>query len=55
MMRIHGGKPLFLCCLCHNKVERIVADQAKEKKGFLGFLQDTVRLKFGNPRDRGGK
>ena len=55
MMRIHGGKPLFLCCLCHNKVERIGADESKSKKGFLGFLQDTVRLKFGNPRDRDGK
>ncbi len=50
MMRIHGGKPLFLCCLCHNKAERIVTESSKEKKGFLGFLQDTVRLKFGNPR-----
>jgi hypothetical protein len=47
MMRIRGGKPLFLCCVCHNKCERIVSEKPKVKKSFLGFLQDTVRLKFG--------
>lgn len=47
MMRRHGGQPLFLCVLCHNKCERIVLEQAKAKKGFLGFLQDTVRFRFG--------
>ena len=47
MMRRHGGAPLFLCVICHNKCERIVLEQAKTKKGFLGFLQDTVRFKFG--------
>jgi hypothetical protein len=47
MMRIKGGKPLFLCCICHNQCERIISQKPKEKKGFLGFLQDTVRLKFG--------
>jgi hypothetical protein len=47
MMRRHGGTPLFLCVICHNKCERIVLEQAKVKKGFLGFLQDTVRFKFG--------
>ena len=53
MMRIHGGKPLFLCCLCHNKCERIVTEKAKEKKGFFSFLQDTVRLKFGGrPKEK---
>ena len=52
MMRIKGGKPLFLCCVCHNKCERITNQKPKEKKGFLGFLQDTVRLKFGGrPKD----
>ena len=47
MMRVKGGKPLFLCVLCHHKCERIVSEKPKEKKSFLGFLQDTVRLKFG--------
>lgn len=42
-----GGKPLFLCPLCSHKCERIGGETAKTKKGFLGFLQDTVRLKFG--------
>lgn len=52
MMRIKGGKPLFLCCVCHNQCERIISQKPKEKKGFLGFLQDTVRLKFGGrPKD----
>ena len=55
MVRIKGGKPLFLCCLCHQKAERIEAEKPKEKKGFLGYLQDTVRLKFGHPRDGGKK
>ena len=52
MMRRQGGQPLFLCVLCHNKCERILTEKAKAKKGFLGFLQDTVRLKFGGrPKD----
>jgi hypothetical protein len=51
MMRIKGGKPLFLCCICHHKCERIVAEKTAEKKGFLGFLQETVGLKFGHPHD----
>jgi hypothetical protein len=52
MMRRQGGQPLFLCMICHNKCERIVTEKAKAKKGFLGFLQDTVRFKFGGrPRD----
>ena len=47
MMRRQGGHPLFLCVICHNKCERIVTEKAKAKKNFLGFLQDTVRFKFG--------
>jgi hypothetical protein len=47
MMRRHGGQPLFLCAVCHNRCERILLQQAKPKKSILGFLQDTVRLKFG--------
>jgi pSer/pThr/pTyr-binding forkhead associated (FHA) protein len=52
MMRRQGGQPLFLCTRCHSKCERIISDQIKSKKGFFGFLQDTVRLKFGGrPKD----
>jgi hypothetical protein len=47
IIKRQGGKPLYLCRVCHNKCERIMLDTPKEKKGFLGFLQDTVRLKFG--------
>lgn len=49
MVRIKGGKPLFLCCICHQRCERIVTETVKAKKGFFGFLQDTIRLKFGPP------
>jgi len=52
MMRRQGGLPLFLCVLCHNKCERILTEKAKVKKSFLGFLQETVRFKFGGrPKD----
>ena len=48
IIRIKGGKPHYLCIKCHNPCERIeVEQQSVKKKGFLGFLQDTVRLKFG--------
>lgn len=51
IIRIKGGKPHFLCVKCHNPCERIAGTEAKKKKGFLGFLQDTVRLKFsGRPK-----
>jgi hypothetical protein len=47
MMRVKGGKPLFLCCVCHQKCERIGGEKARARKGFLGRLEETVRLKFG--------
>ena len=47
IIRLKGGAPHYLCVKCHNPCERLVKEQAKVKKGFLGFLQDTVRLKFG--------
>ena len=52
MLRIKGGKTLILCCICHQKCERIVSKKAEAKKTFLGRLQETVRLKFGhsNPK-----
>ena len=54
IIRLKGGKPHYLCAKCHNPCERIILEKAKEKKkGFMGFLQDTVRLKFGGwPKPR---
>jgi hypothetical protein len=46
IMRRKGGQTLFLCVLCSHKCEPIMVVLPKKKKGFLGFLQDTVRLKF---------
>lgn len=47
IIRLKGGKPHFLCIKCHHPCERLAGEQAKKKKSFLGYLQDTVRLKFG--------
>jgi hypothetical protein len=52
IMRRKGGPPLFLCTLCSHKCEPIQIAQPKKKKGFLGFLQDTVKLKFRHSGDR---
>jgi len=52
MMRLTGGKPLFLCCKCHQKCERIARDPIKEKKGFFGLFQETVRLVFGRGQSK---
>jgi FHA domain len=50
IMRIKGGQPLFLCTICSHRCEPIVAAApAKKKKGFLGFLADTVKLRFRHP------
>jgi pSer/pThr/pTyr-binding forkhead associated (FHA) protein len=46
IMRRKGGAPLFLCAVCSHKCERIQVAQPKKKKGVLGVLMDTVRLKF---------
>jgi len=46
VMKRQGGQPLYLCRVCSHKCERIEIVQEKKKKGFLGFLQDTVKLKF---------
>lgn len=47
IIRLKGGKPHYLCARCHTPCERLAAEKAKTKKSFFGFLQDTVRLKFG--------
>jgi hypothetical protein len=46
VMKRQGGQPLYLCRQCSHKCERIDVVEEKKKKGFLGFLQDTVKLKF---------
>ena len=51
VMKRQGGAPLFLCTICSHKCERITVAQVAKKKGFMGFLQETVRLKFGHNRD----
>jgi hypothetical protein len=52
IIRLKGGRPHYLCVKCHTHCERLQGEQAKKKRSFLGFLQDTVRLKFNNPRGR---
>jgi hypothetical protein len=51
MLRIKGGKPLFLCCVCHQKCERISGEPPKKKKGLFDFLRKTVLMKFTHPRE----
>jgi hypothetical protein len=46
VMKRQGGQPLYLCRVCSHICERIEMVQEKKKRGFLGFLQDTVKLKF---------
>ena len=52
MMRIKGGKPIFLCCICHQKCERINGDKVRARKSFLGRLQETVWLKLGHNKPK---
>lgn len=51
VMRRQGGQPLYLCRVCSHPCERIEVVQERKKRGFLGFLQETVKLKFKH-RDR---
>src|ERR1039457_1913198 len=55
VMRRQGGQPLYLCRVCSHPSERIEVVQERKKRGFFGFLQDTVKLKFKHgargPRD----
>ena len=46
VMKRQGGQPLYLCRVCSHICERIEVIEEKKKKGFFGFLQDTVKLKF---------
>ena len=51
-VRLKGGRPLFLCPLCSHKCEPIESAKTEKKKTFIGFLQDTVKLRFRNPVKR---
>ena len=53
VMQLKGGQPLFLCPQCSHRCEPIEAVRMeKKKKTFIGFLQDTVKLRFRNPVKR---
>ena len=47
VLKVKGGKALFLCPICSNKCERLAGEKPKAKKGFSGFVE-TVKLKFGH-------
>lgn len=46
VMRRKGGTPHFLCVICSHECEPFQIAQPQKKKGFFGFLQDTVKLKI---------
>lgn len=53
VIQLQGGLPLFLCPKCSHKCEPVEAVKTeKKKKTFIGFLQDTVKLRFRNPIKR---
>ena len=52
ILRVKGGLPHYHCRLCSHPCERIETTGARKKKGFLERLQDTVKLKFTNPREK---
>jgi hypothetical protein len=52
IIRIKGGKPHYLCAVCHSPSDRIGPKLDGKKKGFFAMLQETVRLKFQHPRGK---
>ena len=46
VMRIKGGRPLYLCPLCSNKCEPLQFLPPKKKKSIISTLADTVKLKL---------
>jgi len=52
LMQLRGGQPLFLCPHCSHKCEPIESAKPAKKKSFIGFLEDTVKLRFRNPIKR---
>jgi hypothetical protein len=53
VMRIKGGKPLYLCPLCSRKCEPLQFLPTKKKKNIIGSLADTVKLKLKQTFSRG--
>jgi hypothetical protein len=47
-----GGLPLFLCTLCSHKCEPIEVVKQVKKQTIIGFLLDTVKVRFRNPIKR---
>ncbi|HEU6447088.1 MAG TPA: FHA domain-containing protein [Verrucomicrobiae bacterium] len=46
VMRIKGGRPLYLCPLCSNKCEPLQFLPTQKKKSLFTTLADTVKLKM---------
>ena len=46
VMRRKGGLPLFLCVICSHQCEPLNGVALKKKKGLLGLLENTVKLRF---------
>lgn len=46
IMQLKGGHPLYLCPQCSHRCEPIEVVKTVKKKSFIGFLQDTVKLRF---------
>jgi len=49
VMQRKGGLPLFLCTLCSHQCEPIEVQKSEKKKTIIGFLRDTVKVRFRNP------
>jgi hypothetical protein len=52
VMQRKGGLPLFLCTLCSHKCDPIEVVQQVKKKTLIGYLRDTVKVRFRNPIKR---
>ena len=52
VMKRQGGQPLYLCRVCSHQCERIEIVEEKKKKGFFGFLAETVKVKLNNLAER---
>jgi hypothetical protein len=47
VIRMKGGKPHYLCVICHNPCERLGGEVTKkQKKGMFAFLEKTVLMKI---------
>jgi hypothetical protein len=46
VIRLKGGKPHYLCAVCHNHCERLGGEAVKKKKSMFAFLEKTVLMKI---------